>query len=364
MPRPVDQMPSPGHTGAVPAPAQVARRRVLRRAVLGPRTRPGHGALGGPTGAEHVPAPGTVVGTVVDATARMLIVRTGHGDQRLAVTTSTVAWRGGPVSPTALRAGDRVLTRVRAAGDGERGDAAERIWAQIGRITGIILERDSDTLLVHGGSGRGVGTVVIPRRAADVIAVRFPRLEPGYLVDVIGLRRPEHLEGLLPATSQPPYRADQPPKPRPVRGGPPTTVSGTATWHESGTWHEDGADATQVGLSYPALDPDPCPPVQKSELGGGRRGLTVDTHPRGPGCVRLPYLSVGTVLWVRNDCTNHARPIPVTGCAALDRYFCDRCVACGASPRGRVADLTMAAFVDLGGDLAAGCFNATVTMDA
>jgi hypothetical protein len=52
----------------------------------------------------------------------------------------------------------------------------------------------------------------------------------------------------------------------------------------------------------------------------------------------------------------------VTSCGASARLFCDRCVTCGTSPRGRVADLTMSAFVDLGGDLDRGCFNATITI--
>jgi hypothetical protein len=37
-------------------------------------------------------------------------------------------------------------------------------------------------------------------------------------------------------------------------------------------------------------------------------------------------------------------------------------VTCGTSPRGRVADLPMASFVALGGDLERGCFNATVSL--
>jgi hypothetical protein len=52
----------------------------------------------------------------------------------------------------------------------------------------------------------------------------------------------------------------------------------------------------------------------------------------------------------------------VTGCGATARLFCDRCIACGTSPRGRVADLTVPAFAALGGDLEAGCFNATITV--
>ena len=52
----------------------------------------------------------------------------------------------------------------------------------------------------------------------------------------------------------------------------------------------------------------------------------------------------------------------VSGCAATAQLFCDRCVTCGTSPRGRIADLPMASFVAMGGDLERGCFNATVSL--
>ena len=237
--------------------------------------------------------------------------------------------------------------------------------------------------------------------------MRFPRLQPGYLIDVIGLRRPGFVEGLIPATSQPPYRADQPPSPPLVSGHIPDSISGTATWHEPGEEPED-----LLGVAYPALDPETgCEgharahpdavgaPADAARAADGRhtripgghdtgvrseapypaaasghdpahRGgdfqraerYAVDPHLAGPGCVRLPYLSLGSVLWIRNDCAQRARELPVTSCGAAARLFCDRCVTCGTSPRGRVADLTMSAFVDLGGDLAGGCFNATITI--
>jgi len=68
------------------------------------------------------------------------------------------------------------------------------------------------------------------------------------------------------------------------------------------------------------------------------------------------------LLHIRNDCTASACKLPVTACAAIARLFNDRCVTCGTSPRGRIADLTMASFIALGGELERGCFNATVTM--
>jgi hypothetical protein len=37
----------------------------------------------------------------------------------------------------------------------------------------------------------------------------------------------------------------------------------------------------------------------------------------------------------------------MTSCGATARLFCDRCVTCGTSRKGRIADLTTAAFVEL-----------------
>ncbi len=76
----------------------------------------------------------------------------------------------------------------------------------------------------------------------------------------------------------------------------------------------------------------------------------------------MPYLAIGSVLRVRNECTGCDCVLPVTGCAAMARLFNDRCVTCGTSPRGRIADLTLASFVALGGELDRGCFNATITI--
>ena len=114
-------------------------------------------------------------------------------------------------------------------------------------------------------------------------------------------------------------------------------------------WHEATGPADADGVRYPALDPETAC-LDQPPLGAGA------------GCPRLPYLSVGSLLEVRNECTGSARVLPVSGCAATAQIFCDRCVTCGTSPRGRVADLPMASFVALGGDLERGCFNATVSL--
>jgi hypothetical protein len=82
--------------------------------------------------------------------------------------------------------------------------------------------------------------------------------------------------------------------------------------------------------------------------------------PDSAGCAGLPYLSLGSELQVLNECTGREIRVPVTQCGCVAARFCDRCVECGTSPRGRIVELSPASFVDLGGELDAGCFNVSV----
>jgi hypothetical protein len=116
-------------------------------------------------------------------------------------------------------------------------------------------------------------------------------------------------------------------------------ASGSAVWHEP-----VDEPPGLLGLGYPAID-----------AADGTRAAG------GGGCIRLPYLSLGSTVRVRNECSGRAALLPVTSEGVTARQFCDRCLLCGTSPKGRVADLTMAAFVELGGNLEEGCFNATLT---
>ncbi|NDU77578.1 hypothetical protein GWI34_33915, partial [Actinomadura sp. DSM 109109] len=99
------------------------------------------------------------------------------------------------------------------------------------------------------------------------------------------------------------------------------------------------------GASYPAVDSE------------GDAGGCADAP---SGCAPMPYLSIGSEITVRNECGGRSAPVPVIECGCTAARFCDRCVECDASPRGRIVELTPAVFAGLGGDLAAGCFNATV----
>ncbi len=284
--------------------------------------------------------PRAVSGMVLDVSPQVLVLGDAGDEQRFTLTPDAVAWRGGQLEPTALRPGDHAVVRLHPSSR----HTADRIWANIGRVTGIITERSGSRLVVSEGATRKPRVVAIQPRAVGRIQVRFPMLDPGYLVDIIGLRRDDELDGMIPATSQPVYPAAMLPMPPLVSGHVPDSIAGSATWHEPGD-EPPGV----LGVCYPALDP---------ETGCAEDAQTGQTH----GFARMPYLAIGSVLRVNNECTNLDCMLPVTGCAPVARLFNDRCVTCGTSPRGRIADLTMASFVALGGELDRGCFNATITI--
>jgi hypothetical protein len=312
-----------------------------------PTTGPAAGALADAPGrnvgfADAGQLPRTVSGVVQDASPHVLVLGEGAGEQRYALTPEAVAWRGRQLEPAALHQGDSVVVRLSPAGR----HIADRIWANIGRVTGIITERSGNTLIVDEGATRQPQVVVLRPSVLGRIQVRFPDLEPGYLVDIIGLRGDGELIGMVPATSQPRYPVHRLPNPPLVSGRVPDSISGSATWHEP-----HGEPPGILGVDYPALDPE--------------TGCAEDVADRARrSYARMPYLAIGSVLRVRNDCTGADCLIPVTGCASISRLFNDRCVTCGTSPRGRIADLTLASFVALGGELERGCFNATITIGA
>jgi hypothetical protein len=373
-------------------PGRFTRRPLLRAAVFGQRDAASQreAALEYAAAYESLLQPRPVAqrtvitGVVSDVSPHILILHTCDGEERLTMTPATVAWRGTLVAPTGLRQGDQVMVRKTALpfltlgkAGAVRRTIAESVWAGIGRATGTILEARPTgprpgvgsprglELLVDEGPAKARKIVLISRETYRQILVRFPRLEPGYLIDVIGRRCDGFLQALTPATSQPAYRADHTPVPPLVSGHVPNPASGTAVWHEPGE-----EPASLLGLAYPAVDPEtgcehtaPVPPRREvPRARGPAEPHTVDPHDVGLACARLPYLSSGSVVVVRNDCSGRSAPLPVTSCGAAARLFCDRCVECSTSPRGRIADLTMAAFVELGGRLENGCFNASLTM--
>ena len=334
--------------------ATVARRRLLKAAVFRPQgdfvpgERQGGGDDPAPDDAGSQSAgfadlrqlPRTVWGTIQDISPHVLVLGEGDRVQRFALTPDAVAWCGTQLEPASLLQGDQAIVRLNPSGR----NVADRIWANIGRVTGIISERSGNQLLVSEGATRKTQVIALQPRSLGRIQVRFPTLEPGYLVDIIGIRKRDELIGMIPATSQPAYPAQRLPAPPLVSGRVPDSIAGSATWHEP----RDEPPGI-LGVFYPALDPETA---CAEDLAGGM------SH----GYSRMPYLAIGSVLRVTNDCTGSSCLMPVTGCAPIGRLFNDRCVTCGTSPRGRVADLTPASFIALGGELERGCFNATISI--
>ena len=187
---------------------------------------------------------------------------------------------------------------------------AERIWARIGRVTGEIVAADGREFLVDAGphdraprAGRDRR-----RRRSRQIQVRFPRLAPGYLLDVIGTRHGDgYLLAVTPATAQPPYRAGHPPAPPLVSGaaaGPDQRIGGLA--------RAGRRAADLLGLGYPALDP---------ETEGGPAGRR--RHEAASGCRTCRSAAPSGS---RNECADRSAVLPVTSDGAMARQFCDRCV--------------------------------------
>jgi hypothetical protein len=284
--------------------------------------------------------PRIVTGTIVDVSPHVLVLGDPGGEKRFILAPDASAWRGAQLEPAGLHQGDHVVVRLHPSA----GNVADRIWANIGRVTGIIAERSGGTLLVDEGATRKPQVIIIRPNAVGRIQVRFPALEPGYLVDIIGLRHDAELDAVLPATSQPGSPVHRIPGPPLVSGQVPDAISGSATWREP----RDGQPGV-LGVAYPAVDSEAgCAEDRANRV---RRGYT-----------RMPYLAIGSVLRVRNDCTGAHCPLPVTACAPISRLFNDRCMTCGTSQRGRIAELSMASFIALGGELDRGCFNATITI--
>ncbi|MBB6174615.1 hypothetical protein HNR23_004675 [Nocardiopsis mwathae] len=312
----------------------VGDRRRLATAVLGEDAVPTADAL--PTRVAR--------GVVLDITPHMLRIATPRGEEPFLFERSTRIWRGGDVDFAQLRPGDDVVIRCAHGGRW----VAERVWAQIARVTGVITARDGDALEVDEGHGRPRRTVVIPYRSSGRIGVRHPVLEPGYLFDAIGQWHDGTVHALIPATTQAPHPVDEAPRrPRVYRF--PGAVSGTIGWYDPALGRSTHVNplARAAGAAYPALDP------------AADCGVECD---RGESCGPLPLLSLGTTFTLRNDCTGGSAAIPVLSCGSAAGRFCDRCTACESDASGRIAQLTLMSFVALGGSPESGCFNATLTV--
>jgi hypothetical protein len=307
----------------------VERRRLLAAAALGREV-----GVPGPDPASGDPLR-AVTGKILDISPHLVIIETPEGaEERLVIAPWALAWHGGDTVPGDLPVGTTVIMRAVRGGR-----VAERFWAAITRLTGTILSvegRRDMTVELDCGPHRGRRTVIVPYRATGRIMVRHARFEPGFLFDAIGIKRDGTTFALLPATSQPAYPARAVPPPPPAYAGLQSRISGTATW-------SDVFDQEERGAAYPMVEraDSGCPDAEVS-------------------CAGLPYLAIGSMLQVGNLCTNRSANVPVVACGCVAGRFCDRCVECDTSPRGRIAELSPTSYVELGGDLVKGCFNAQI----
>ena len=158
-------------SGALPANAAEPwrRRRLLKAAVFRPQADPPGGTQGrARTGGR--PRRGSRTGDAADPGPRLrrhrpscpglcrapcwMLARTSSSlgeagsEQRFTLTAGRVAWRGTQLEPAALHQGDHAVVRLHPSSR----DVADRIWANIGRVTGIIIERSGSTMLVDEGA--------------------------------------------------------------------------------------------------------------------------------------------------------------------------------------------------------------------
>src|ERR1700683_2170737 len=139
-----------------------ARRRLLKSAVFSP-----------PPIADPEPPDRRVyrsgTGTIIDISPHYVTIGHSGGERRFALTSDATAWRGEPLDPAALTPGDDAVIRITPS----QSAIADRIWANIGRVCGVIVECDGERLVVTEGAMRRPKLVVISPLAGVRIKARL-----------------------------------------------------------------------------------------------------------------------------------------------------------------------------------------------
>src|SRR6266702_4031123 len=142
----------PGATMA--STRHIHRRRLLKAALF----QPEHAGQSGEHGAADGAGSGAADGAGAAGRAQPANgAQPAGGARRFALTADATAWRGVPLDPSALSTGDEAVVRLLPSRPG----LADRVWANIGRVTGTIMVRDGDYLLVAEGKTKKLQTVII-----------------------------------------------------------------------------------------------------------------------------------------------------------------------------------------------------------
>jgi hypothetical protein len=100
-----------------------------------------------------------IEGVIVDASPHVIVLaRTDGSEARLPMSATASIWYDGKAELAALRPGRHAVVRPTEAG----GLAAERIWVDVARVTGVITGRVGNRFEVDAGPHRGQLTVTVP----------------------------------------------------------------------------------------------------------------------------------------------------------------------------------------------------------
>src|SRR5258708_25171384 len=125
---------------------RTSRRRLLKDAVFGPQAAPVDDTTAGFPELGELPR--AITGTVRDISPHVLVIGNGESDARITLTAGATAWRGGSLDPAGVQPGDHAVVRLRRS---QRG-VADPILADIGPVTGTILERPAHRLPLAAGT--------------------------------------------------------------------------------------------------------------------------------------------------------------------------------------------------------------------
>ena len=148
-----------------------------------------------------MPAPANlyraVTGQIIDVSPQVIAIGDEGGERRFALTADATAWRGSPLDPASLSRGDEAVIRLLPSRPG----VADKIWANIGRVTGIIVDCDSASILVNEGATKSLAESGHSAQRQRPGGGQAPEHAPGYLIDIIGDQAPRLPRGPGPGES-------------------------------------------------------------------------------------------------------------------------------------------------------------------